>query len=72
MHFDLNQYLFSEQAHIISGFVLKEEVTLEKAYSAGLSRDQLEYQRVQDKSETIERLPTWLEYYSTDYSSLTV
>ncbi len=48
-----------------------------KAYIAGLDRDQLEhlaspmtkseskYQRVQDKSETIEkRLETGLEYYS--------
>ncbi len=54
-------------------FVLKEK----KKHIAGLGRDQLEhltspmtkseskYQRVQDKSETIEkRLETGLEYYS--------
>ncbi len=73
---ELNQwqlhYPFAEQASQINGFVLKEE---KKAYIAGLGRDQLEhlaspmtkskYQRVQDKSETIEkRLESGLEYYS--------
>ncbi len=63
---ELNQwqlhYPFAEQASQINGFVLKEK---KKAY--GLGRDQLEhlaspmtkseskYQRVQDKSETIEK-----------------
>ena len=32
MDFELNQYLFSEQARFIIGFVLKEEVTLEKKH----------------------------------------
>ncbi len=74
---ELNQlhYPFSEQeASQINGFVLKEK---KKAYIAGLSRGQLEhlaspmtkseskYQRVQDKSETIEKhLESGLEYYS--------
>ena len=44
MDFELNLYQFSERACSINGFVLKEEVTLEqKAYSAGLAQDQLEY-----------------------------
>ncbi len=72
---ELNQwqlhYPFAEQASQIHGFVLKEK---KKAYIAGLGRDQLEhlaspmtksetkYQRVQDKSETIEkRLESGLE-----------
>ncbi len=75
---ELNQwqlhYPFAEQVSQINGFVLKER---KKAYIAGLGRDQLEhlaspmikseskYQRVQDKSEKIEkRLETGLEYYS--------
>ncbi len=79
---ELNQlrYPFAEQASQINGFVLKEK---ENAYIAGLGRDQLEhlaspmtkseskYQRVQDKSETIEKRlesglesETGLEYYS--------
>ncbi len=51
-----------------------------RAYTAGLGRDQLEhlaspmseskYQRVQDKSETIEkRLESGLEYYSPSLDS---
>ncbi len=71
---ELNQwqlhYPFAEQASLC----FERE---KKAYIAGLGRDQLEhlaspmtkseskYQRVQDKSETIEkRLESGLEYYS--------
>ncbi len=71
---ELNQwqlhYPFAEQASLCFE-------RAKKAYIAGLGRDQLEhlaspmtkseskYQRVQDKSETIEkRLESGLEYYS--------
>ncbi len=66
---ELNQwqlhYPFAEQASLC----FERE---KKAYIAGLGRDQLEhseskYQRVQDKSETIEKRlesETGLEYYS--------
>ncbi len=70
------RYQFAEQA----SFCFERD---KKAYIAGLGRDQLEhlaspmtkseskYQRVQDKSETIEkRLESGLEYYSPILKSL--
>ncbi len=75
----LNQlrYPFAEQASQINGFVLKEKKSIycwtrsRPTRTFGESNDQVrdksesKYQRVQDKSETIEkRLETGLEYYS--------
>ncbi len=79
---ELNQlhYPFSEQASQINGFVLKERKKSIYSWTRsrptrtfGESNDQVrdksesKYQRVQDKSETIEKRlesETGLEYYS--------
>ncbi len=80
---ELNQlrYPFAEQASQINGFVLKEKKkhilldSVETTRTFGESNDQVrdksesKYQRVQDKSETIEkRLESGLEYYSPSCS----
>ncbi len=85
---ELNQlhYPFSEQARQINGFVLKEKKSMyswtrsRPTRTFGESNDQVrdksesKYQRVQDKSETIEKRlesrlesETGLEYYSPNH-----
>ncbi len=89
----LNQlrYPFAEQASQINGFVLKEKKSiycwtrLRPTWTFGESDDQVrdksesKYQRVQDKSETIEKRlesglesETGLEYYSPTIKSLCI
>ncbi len=80
---ELNQlrYPFSEQARQINGFVLKEKKSMyswtrsRPTRTLGESNDQVrdksesKYQRVQDKSETIEKhLESGLEYYSPTWN----
>ncbi len=85
---ELNQlrYPFAEQASQINGFVLKEKKSIycwtrsRPTWTFGESDDQVrdksesKYQRVQDKSETIEKRlesglesETGLEYYSPSW-----